>query len=176
MRRGSSDRRLQRLRQHLCSSSSDDGGAQPANDEQLLAGVRVVELATVIAAPSACAIMADHGADIIKVKTHKFTRKTHTLTFTSRWNVQVVTAGGVRVQCSCKTIAESVRSVSVRCCLITSIVPFEPTSSPLSLCVCDFLCLSLSVCVCGYVTCIQICGKNRAWKCSSSSSERLMYL
>ena len=40
------------------------GKSQP----QLLAGVTVVELATVIAAPSACALLADHGANVIKVE------------------------------------------------------------------------------------------------------------
>lgn len=35
---------------------------------QLLENVFVVELATVIAAPSACAILADHGATIIKIE------------------------------------------------------------------------------------------------------------
>ena len=35
---------------------------------QLLENVRIIELATVIAAPSACAILSDHGANVIKIE------------------------------------------------------------------------------------------------------------
>jgi crotonobetainyl-CoA:carnitine CoA-transferase CaiB-like acyl-CoA transferase len=34
---------------------------------KILKGVRVVELATVVAAPSAAALLSDYGADVIKV-------------------------------------------------------------------------------------------------------------
>ncbi len=52
----------------------DNGGGPPAAasgaaaDAALLEGVRVVELATVIMAPSACAILADFGAEVIKIE------------------------------------------------------------------------------------------------------------
>ena len=39
-----------------------------AANDRLLAGLRVVELATVMAAPGACAILADFGAEVIKVE------------------------------------------------------------------------------------------------------------
>ena len=34
----------------------------------MLDGLRVVELATVIAAPCACALLCDHGAEVIKIE------------------------------------------------------------------------------------------------------------
>ncbi len=37
-------------------------------DEKLLDGIRIVELATFVAAPSACRVMADMGAEVIKVE------------------------------------------------------------------------------------------------------------
>ena len=36
--------------------------------ESMLAGVRVIEFATVLAAPSASAALADYGAEVIKVE------------------------------------------------------------------------------------------------------------
>ncbi len=42
------------------------GGA--AHEGGVLAGVRVVELATVVMAPSACAILSDFGAEVVKIE------------------------------------------------------------------------------------------------------------
>lgn len=52
--------RAQVLSSHVCSA--------PASQSGVLDGVRVVELATVVAAPSACAILCDFGAEVIKVE------------------------------------------------------------------------------------------------------------
>ena len=52
-------RRLHALERQLTAATnnkSDDG-----QNKKMLAGLRVVELATVVAAPSACALLADYG-------------------------------------------------------------------------------------------------------------------
>ena len=41
---------------------------RPAGAKRMLDGLRVVELATVIAAPCACALLCDHGAEVIKIE------------------------------------------------------------------------------------------------------------
>ena len=56
-------KRLRGLATHLApTAAAADGADQP------LAGVTVVEMAMVIAAPQACALMADMGARVIKVE------------------------------------------------------------------------------------------------------------
>ena len=58
-------RRLQMLQSHVTFSPS----SKPSPPRRkLLAGIRVVELATVIAAPCACALLSDHGATVIKIE------------------------------------------------------------------------------------------------------------
>ena len=53
------------LATQLAPAAAADGADQP------LAGVTVVEMAMVIAAPQACALMADMGARVIKVEPPK---------------------------------------------------------------------------------------------------------
>ena len=54
----------------MTSSSLVDqpGALQPGPEGALLEGVRVVELATIVMAPSACAMLSDFGAEVIKIE------------------------------------------------------------------------------------------------------------
>ncbi|MCE2557637.1 MAG: CoA transferase [Acidobacteria bacterium] len=54
----------------MTSSSPVDqpGARQPGPEGALLEGVRVVELATIVMAPSACAMLSDFGAEVIKIE------------------------------------------------------------------------------------------------------------
>ena len=54
--------------QRLASITTHLHGSHCAGNDGVLKGVKVVELATVIAAPTAGALMADMGADVIKVE------------------------------------------------------------------------------------------------------------
>ena len=49
--------------------SDTAAGASAPGGGRILEGVTVIELATVVAAPSACALLADFGATVIKVET-----------------------------------------------------------------------------------------------------------
>ena len=60
----STRRRLHHLQAHLRPHAT---AASPTSNK-LLAGLRVIELATVIAAPCACALLADMGAEVIKIE------------------------------------------------------------------------------------------------------------
>ena len=60
----SARRRLHHLQAHLRPHTT---AASPTSNK-LLAGLRVIELATVIAAPCACALLADMGAEVIKIE------------------------------------------------------------------------------------------------------------
>ncbi len=46
----------------------EPGASQPCPEGALLEGVRVVELATIVMAPSACAMLSDFGAEVIKIE------------------------------------------------------------------------------------------------------------
>jgi cinnamoyl-CoA:phenyllactate CoA-transferase len=61
-------RRLYQLQAHLTSSPTKATVVATTIRKKLLSGIRVVELATVIAAPCACALLCDHGAEVIKVE------------------------------------------------------------------------------------------------------------
>jgi hypothetical protein len=54
-------RRIRCLANHLCDAHTDPNAA-------ILAGIRVVELSTMAAAPAAAAVLADLGATVIKVE------------------------------------------------------------------------------------------------------------
>ena len=72
-------RRLARLHSHLKLTTSPTSSPPtssprsptPHTKKKLLAGIRVIELATVIAAPSACALLCDLGAEVIKIENPK---------------------------------------------------------------------------------------------------------
>ena len=59
----SARRRLHHLQAHLRPHAT---AASPTSNK-LLAGLRVIELATVIAAPCACALLADMGAEVVRI-------------------------------------------------------------------------------------------------------------
>ncbi len=60
------------LKQQFTAASYNGSGMDDRNNTdrqiKLLNGIRVIELATVIAAPSACALLCDHGAEVIKIE------------------------------------------------------------------------------------------------------------
>ena len=65
----SADARLARLAGHLRPAPTAATAAiAAAADTRVLAGIRVVELATIIAAPACAAVMADMGAEVIKIE------------------------------------------------------------------------------------------------------------
>jgi len=50
------------------TDATNRDGAAPATDRPILAGIRVIDAATWIAGPTAATVMADFGADVIKVE------------------------------------------------------------------------------------------------------------
>lgn len=65
-------RRAAAIGRHVHVTPNQASGAFPGAPKQgqgrVLEGVKILELATVVAAPSACAILADMGADVLKVE------------------------------------------------------------------------------------------------------------